>query len=339
MWYLANPFMLLLLVPLGIGVLCFFFWRRNPKRPALVKLSGIDLLRKQSRRTRWVYRALFGTTVVSLILLGVAAARPTLVESWIEQWSEGIDIVLLLDVSESMDATDFEPNRMSVAKNVIRNFIKRRKFDRVGLVTFGGEAVTKCPLTRDYKFLQRQLSDVRLGELKQGTAIGMGMANAIGRLRYSQSKNRVVILITDGDSNVGSINPITAAHLARQEGIKVYTIGIGKKNRVLVPIYSRDAQGKKKQLVAQVPSYINPELLKEIAKLTGGNAYLARDPGMLTRILREIDALEKTRVKSNPKERKEELFFFPTLLATLLMAMGYGIQETRYRRSRVRAAA
>ena len=216
-------------------------------------------MRRESRRTKRIFRALFAFTLLSLIVLAFVAARPTWVKSWAKKSSEGIDIVLALDVSESMDADDLPPSRILVAKQVIRDFIRRRTEDRIGLVLFGGEAVTKCPLTRDFDFLLSQVDDVKLRELKQGTAIGNGLASSIARLRHSDAKNRVIILLTDGDSNVGAINPITAANLARQEGIKIYTIGIGKADRVVVPIYAYDIFGKRNQLIAQVPSYLNPE--------------------------------------------------------------------------------
>lgn len=340
MWYLANPIAALVaMLPLSAG-LYFLFRRRSSRLPQLMSLSvPKELWRPRSRLVKWIFRALFLVTLTGLGTLAVVVARPTQVSSWVEKWSEGIDILLVVDLSESMEANDLEPSRMIAAKAVLRDFIRRRSEDRIGLVAFGGEAVTKCPLTRDYDFLLNSVEEMRSGELKQGTAIGMGLANAVGRLRHSKAKTRIVILLTDGDSNVGAVNPITASILARQDGIKVYTIGIGKSDRVLVPIYSHDPFGRKRQLVAQVPSYLNPELLKEISRLTGGKAYLARDPGMLNRILREIDSLEKTKVKGIPRERKDEMFFWPALGATLLMLAVYLLQETRFRKGRLRHAA
>jgi Ca-activated chloride channel family protein len=252
-----------------------------------------------------------------------------------KKWSEGIDILLVLDVSESMEATDFAPDRITVAKAVVRDFIRKRTEDRIGLVVFGGEAMTKCPLTRDYDFLLAQVEDIRLRELKQGTAIGMALANGVGRLRGSKAKTRIIVLLTDGDSNVGAINPVTAATLARQEGIKIYTIGIGKQNRVVVPIYSYDSLGRRGQLIAQVPSYLNPELLKEIARITGGKAYMARDPGSLARILQEIDGLEKTKVQTQISEKKEDAFMGIALIALSLLVALFTLQETHYRKARL----
>ena len=238
-----------------------------------------------------------------------------------------------------MEATDLVPNRMVAAKAVIRGFIEARPDDRIGLVIFGGEAVTKCPLTRDHDFLIQQVEDSRMRELKQGTAIGMGLANSISRLRNSESKTKLIVLITDGDSNVGAVNPITAANLAKQEGIKIYSIGIGKEDRVVVPIYAYDLNGRRTQLVAQVPSYINPQLLAQISKITGGNAYMARDTGMLHRILQEIDRLERSKIKMQPQQRRDEHYFFPAAIGTILLLLAWMLQETRFRKVRIHAPA
>lgn len=321
------------LLPLGL-TLYFLLRRRKSDRPQLLLMSGPSILKKESRRAKWRLRALFALLVFASLCLVLAAARPVKVTSWTRKTSEGIDISIVLDVSESMDADDFPPSRIIVAKSLIKDFIRKRQNDRIGLVIFGGEAVTKCPLTRDHDFLISQVDDVRLRELKQGTAIGMGLANGISRLRRSESKTKIVLLLTDGDSNVGSINPVTASLLARQEGIKIYSVGIGKSDRVVVPIYSYDAYGRRGQLLAEVPSYINPALLKEIARNTGGNAYMARDNGMLYRILQEIDKLEKTKVKMQPMQRRDELFYIPAWLGTFSLFFAFLLLETRFRQAK-----
>lgn len=334
MWHLAEPKALFAaLIPLAIAGI-FLYRKRSPRLRTLLKLaSHRDVLGGHARRTRRAFRLLFAGTIVSLLVFAYVAARPMRVRSWARKVTEGIDIVICLDLSESMEATDLVPTRILAAKRVIRDFIAKRSNDRIGFVTFGGEAVTRAPLTRDYEFLLSQVEAVNLRELKQGTAIGNGLANSVGRLRHSESKNKVIILLTDGDSNVGAINPITAAHLARQEGIKIYAIGMGEKDRVVVPIYAYDMFGKKTQLVAQVPSYLNPELLKQLAQLTGGRAYMARDSGALNAILQEIDKLERTKVKLQPMQKREELFFIPALIATLLLAAVYLLEETRFRKA------
>jgi Ca-activated chloride channel family protein len=290
-----------------------------------------DLL-KEMRRTRWAFRFLFLAQLVALGLLVASVARPVRTKTTVKKSTEGVDIVLVLDVSESMDAEDLDPTRIIAAKQVIRQFINQRPNDRIGLVVFGGESVMKSPLTRDFDFLLTQVDEVKLRELKQGTAIGLGITNGISRLRKSQSKNKILILLTDGDSNVGAVNPMTAAKLAAQEGIRIYTIGIGKQDRVVVPIYGFDSRGRKTHLVAQVPSYLNPKLLEEMSELTGGKSYMARDTGMLSRILQEIDKLEKTKVLLTAHTELEELFLYPALAALLLLTVSYLLLETRFQR-------
>jgi len=335
MWHLADPKALWLgLIPLALA---FYFLtkQRSAKLKTLLPLSGPrSLLQAQSRRAKWAFRILFALSLIAFLNLVLVIARPIRSEFWKHKQSDGIDIVILLDVSESMDATDLLPTRILSAKQVIRDFIHKRTEDRIGFVIFGGEAVMKSPLTRDYDFLLSQVEDIKLRELKQGTAIGMGLANAVSRLRHSTAKSRVIILLTDGDSNVGAINPITATHLAKQEGIRIYSIGIGRSDRVVVPIYAYDMMGNKSQLIAQVPSYLNPELLKEISRLTGGKAYMARDSGMLGRILHEIDSLEKSKIKVSTVEKRTEEFHFPAGVAIALLALVYFLEETRYRKAR-----
>lgn len=331
--HLANPIALALLT---IPFFLFLYFGKKRKIPFTSRLLALalpeSLLKKEVARLRVLYRILFLGHLVSFILIIYVVARPFEVDRKIIKKGEGIDIVIVFDVSESMEADDFAPDRISVAKGVVRDFIKRRTEDRIGIVLFSGDSVTKCPLTNDYDFLLSQVDDIRLRELKQGTAIGMGLSNGIVRLKSGEAKTKVMILLTDGDSNVGAINPITAANLARQEGIKIYTIGIGKSNRVVVPIYSYDAYGRRNQLVAQVPSYLNPELLRDIANRTGGRAYMARDPGMLSRMLLEIDKLERTKVRTiRSDNRREKFSIYGAWALSLLGLMTLG-QQTRFRR-------
>lgn len=336
MRFLTPNALWLIAVPVA-AILYFALKRRRPgNRVAALSLPIPEVL-SAARRARWAFRAIFVVSCASLACLAVAVSEPVRRLRWIERWSEGIDIAIVLDVSESMDATDFTPNRMEVAKQVVREFIRGRQADRIGLVMFGGEAVTKCPLTRDYDFLLRQLADVQMRELKQGTAIGMALANGVARLQSSDAKTKVIVLITDGDSNVGAINPITAATLAREEKIRIYSVGIGKETRVLVPIYAYDLLGNKTHLLTHVPSYINPELLQQISKLTGGKSYMATDPKALRAILSEIDQLEKSKVKLLPRQKDEPLYLAWALPALVMLFGATLLQETRYRRARLAA--
>lgn len=338
-WQFGDPTMLwVALVPVALALWFFFRKKRSPK-DTLAFSSWSELLEKERRRTRRNFRALFAVFLLGLFALGLGAARPHRVKAWAKRFSEGIDIVLVLDLSESMEADDLVPTRFIAAKRVISDFIAKRTDDRIGLVVFGGESVTKAPLTRDYGFLREAVRDLRLRELKQGTAIGMGLANGISRLRGSESRSKVLVLLTDGDNNVGAVNPITASLLARQEGIKIYAIAMGAADRVVVPIYAYDEMGRKLHLVAQVPSYLNPELMRRLAANTGGRAWMARDTGALQQVLQEIDRLEKTRVRLQPMQKKEELFTVPALAAFGLLFLVVVLLETRFRWARVPTAA
>lgn len=339
MWNLNRPGALYLwLIPLALGVY-FLVKKRASQRPFLLALSAnFGPIRAHAKRTRGVFRIFFALLLISAALMVYVLARPYREKTWTKKSTEGLDIVIVFDVSESMEATDLQPNRFEAAKGVVRDFINRRPYDRIGFVIFGGEAIMKSPLTRDFDFLQSQVDDIRMRELKQGTAIGMGLANGITRLVKSESRNKVIILLTDGDSNVGTINPITAAHLARQEGIRVYTIGIGSSDRVIVPIYAYDSMGKRSQLIAQVPSYLNPKLLEGISSLTGAKSFMARDNGMLTKVLQEIDRLEKTKLKVEIQREKEELYLVPGWIATLLLFIYAWASHTRFKKGYLRAA-
>lgn len=335
MWQLLEPKNLLWLI-LPSALVLYFLFKKKTTRPDDLKFSDFSsVLKKHGKRTRTIFIFLFILTLLNFGLLAFIMARPMKIKSWIQKWTEGVDIVFVLDVSESMDAADLTPSRIVAAKSVIKDFVSHRPDDRIGLVIFGGESILKSPLTRDFDFLLSQVEDIRLRELKQGTAIGNGLANGIARLRQSESKNRILILLTDGDSNVGAINPVTAAYLAKQEGIKIYSIGIGQENRVLVPIYAYDGSGQKGALITQIPSYLNPELLKQISAITGGRAYMARDTGMLNRVLKDIDSLEKTKIKLLPMSKKEEIFFIPAIFASLILFFLIWIQETRFQRRRL----
>ena len=329
---LLHPYALLLaLIPTTATLYFLLKKRKVPQKPIFV--SGPEaVLQKHAKKTKVIFYCLYALVFLGMLLTAYVISRPFESKTHIEKKGEGIDIAIVLDVSESMDADDFEPSRIQVAKDVVRDFIRRRSQDRISIVIFSGDAVTKAPLTRDYDFLTAQVEDIRLREMKQGTAIGMGLSTGISRLRSSESKTKVIVLLTDGDSNVGAINPVTASRLARQEKIKIYTIGIGKSNRVVVPIYSYDIYGKKSQLIAQVPSYLNPDLLKEIAATTGGKSYMARDPGMLSRMLLEIDSLERSKITIKKREERIELFFWPGAIALLLIACAYLLLDTRYLR-------
>ena len=230
----ANPMFLWLL--LAVPLVAYFMFRR--RREAAIKFSDISLLRNVRRSRRVKNRKiLYALRLLALVLLIIAMARPQAGKKTTEVSSEGIDIMLALDVSGSMKAEDFKPqNRLVAAKEVIKEFVQGRQSDRIGLVVFSRQSFTQCPLTMDYSVLLNFLEQVDFGMIEDGTAIGMGLANAVNRLRSSDAKSRIIILLTDGINNAGEIDPLTAAQIAKTLGIRVYTIGAGKLGKALYPV-------------------------------------------------------------------------------------------------------
>jgi Ca-activated chloride channel family protein len=262
---------------------------------------------------------------LSLAAGSVALARPqhgTLRE---DVTTQGVDIVVALDVSGTMAAGDFQPrNRLEVAKEVVGEFVRRRTADRVGLVVFAGRSLTKSPPTTDTAVLLRQLDDVRLEMLPDGTAIGSGLATALTRLRRSQAKSRVVVLVTDGDNNAGEIDPATAADMAKAMEVRVYTILVGRGGRVPMPVRGRDPfTGATVTETVMADVKVNPELLQRIAERTGAEFFRAEDPAALRQVFDRIDRLEKSEIKTAAYRRYRELFPpVVTLAAALLAAAG-----------------
>ena len=260
-----------------------------------------------------------------LALFVLALARPQRVNSEREHETKGIDIIISLDLSGSMLAEDFKPeNRLAVAKQEAANFIRGRENDRIGLVVFAREAFTQCPLTLDYDILTSLLNEVQIGMIPDGTAIGMGLATAVNRLRESDAKSRVVILITDGENNAGKIDPVTAAGLAQSFGIKVYTIGVGRGG--LVPFPINDPLFGKRYVQAKVD--IDEFVLKRIADITGGVFFRARDPESLSEIYSRINELEKTEVKVREYKSFDELFSYFLIPALLLLISELVLKNT-----------
>ncbi|MCB0685727.1 MAG: VWA domain-containing protein [Saprospiraceae bacterium] len=229
--------------------------------------------------------------LLGLTFLIIALARPQLALKEEEITAEGIDIILALDLSSSMLAKDFQPDRLEVSKKVASEFVDKRPDDRIGLVVFSGESFTQCPLTSDHRIVKRFLSQLQCGFLEEGTAIGMGLATAVNRIKDSDAKSKVIILLTDGDNNTGYIKPLTAAEMARELEVTVYTIGVGSKGMALTP------QGKRSDgsyVFDYARVMINEELLNQIAQTTGGRYFRATSEQSLEMVYNEIDQLEKT---------------------------------------------
>lgn len=324
----ANP-IAFALVLFGAAML-LLHWRTQRGRRPRFAFPGVSLLRSAGLRVgRFESRVLLALRVAALALLVIAAARPQAGSRRVEVSSEGVDIMIALDVSGSMRAEDFRPkNRLHVAKEVVRSFVEGRSSDRIGLVVFAASAFVQCPLTTDYGVLKDVITAVDFGMLEDGTAIGSALASAVNRLRGSKAKSRVVILVTDGVNNAGNIDPATAAQLAAAMGIKVYVVGVGRPGAktpfpVDDPLFGRRT--------VQLEAQLDEPTLREIAATTKGRYFLATDPTALRAIFEEIGELEKTKIESVEfvdYEEKAGLFLLPAL--GLLVLEG-ALAATRFR--------
>ena len=265
--------------------------------------------------------------VISLINVGYARQQSGRSEEKVT--TEGIDIILAMDISSSMLAEDFKPkNRIEAAKAVAAEFIKGRQNDRIGLVVFAGQSFTQCPLTLDYGILLRFLQEVHIGMIEDGTAIGMAIGNCVNRLRDSKAKSKVVILLTDGRNNRGELDPLTAARVAKTFDIRIYTIGAGKKGDALYPIED-PIFGKR---YVRMPVEIDENLLKQIASITGGKYFRATDRTSLEKIYADIGNLEKTKIEIKEYTRYKELFSKYLLLALSLLLLEIVLANTKFRK-------
>ena len=306
------PFLfLLLLIPMG-----YRFWiQRNRPAKLTFSLSVPTQLGKRSP-LKWM----FIMKALVFALLVITLARPQTSFKQTERVVSGLDIIMVMDFSASMNIEDLaDRSRFAVAKEMMQGFIQGRKNDRIGFVIFSGEALTLAPPTLDYGLVLRALQDAEIGVLKDGTAIGDGLSVAINRLRNSTAKSKVIVLLTDGDNNVGQVDPSTAGELAAGYGIRTYTIAIGKEGRVKLPIRSKGVFGNQIVNYQWFDNALNPALLQEIAQKTGGKFYRVTDYGTLEKVFKEIDQLEKTEIKSNEKTKYEEAYQTPLKWALILL--------------------
>lgn len=299
---------LLLLLPLFV----FLYVSKNTRTEATIAASGEEGLKGGGGFKVILKHINFGLKLLAFTTMIVALARPQSSSSFQNVSTEGIDIILAMDVSTSMLARDLRPDRLEASKKVAQTFIKERINDRIGLVVYAGESFTQCPLTTDKSVVVNLMKDVENGLIQDGTAIGLGLATAISRLKESKSKSKVVILLTDGTNNSGDIPPVTAAEIAQTFGIRVYTIGLGTNGMAEMPVQLPTGQ----TVFERVKVQFDEVTLKEIAKLTGGKYFRATDNTSLKNIYAEIDKLEKTKTEVTEfRKRKEE--FRPWLFIAL----------------------
>jgi Ca-activated chloride channel family protein len=273
-------------------------------------------------------KALPWVWALGMVLLVLALARPRMGHAYREQVTRGVDIMLVLDCSGSMASEDFKPhNRLWVAKDVVKDFIQRRPDDRLGLVVFSGQAFTQCPLTLDHGILLTFVDAVELGMIEDGTAIGNALATAVDRLRRSDAKSRIVVLLTDGQNNRGEVAPLTAAQIAQTFGVKVYTVGVGTRGFAMMPV--EDPVFGKRYVQTQVN--IDEETLEAVAQRTGGRYFRATDAEKLKEIYGTIDQLEKTEVKVRERIDWSDRFAW-FLVPGLALLLGVALLEATYLR-------
>lgn len=322
MFRFEDPLVLSLLL-----VIPALFWFRNrpSRRGATIRYSAVDAVRGAGAgQIRWAHRIPGLLRALALAAVVVALARPQTGITSENVRTEGIDIVLVLDVSSSMLAEDLEPNRLEAAKIVAADFVAGRRNDRMGLVAFAGQAFTQAPLTFDYGVVQSLLGELEIGMIEDGTAVGMGLATAVKRLQASDAASKVVILLTDGRSNRGEIGPITAAQMAQALGVRVYTIGAGSQGTARVPV--QDPLGGTRYATMRVD--IDEPTLREVAELTGGRYFRATDTESLAAIYAEIDELETTVIEIENFTQYGEEFPLPLALGFLLLMVELALAQT-----------
>jgi Ca-activated chloride channel homolog len=321
----AKPELFYLLIGL-VPMIVWYILRQN-KSKASIQISTLESLKKTSITWKHALRhVVFVLQIAVLALLITCLARPQSSDSWQNQTIEGIDIMIALDLSSSMLARDFQPNRLEAAKAVATKFVSGRQYDRIGLVVFSGESFTQCPLTTDRAVLVNLFQNLQSGMIEDGTAIGLGLANAVSRLKDSEARSRVIILLTDGENNRGEIAPITAAEIAKTFGIRVYTIGIGTIGMAPFPVQTpfgvqmRDMEVK-----------IDEKTLQEIAAITDGKYFRATNNKTLVEVYKEIDKLERSKIENKEFSKKNEEYRHFALGALILALLALILQFAVFR--------
>lgn len=318
----ANPeyfYLLILLAPL-IG---WYIWR-EPRKHATYQVSSLSAFSTGNIQWRVLLRhLLFGLRIIAFVLLITIIARPQSSRAWETQTTEGIDIIIALDISGSMLAQDFKPDRIESAKEQAIRFVNGRPNDRIGLVIYAGESFTQCPLTTDHAVLINMIGEIKPGIITDGTAIGLGLGTSINRLKESSAMSKVVILLTDGVNNAGAVDPITAAEIAKTFGIRVYTVGIGTRGEAPYPVqtpFGIQYQNMKTE--------IDEDLLRQIADLTDGQYFRATNKRTLSEIYDQIDTLEKTKIEVKEYSKKQEEYLTLAILTLVIVLFEFTLRFT-----------
>ncbi len=320
----ANPgflYLLFIIVPM-VG---WYVWKHT-HASATLQVSDTRALRKADTMKVYLRHIPFVFRVLAIALLVIVLARPQSKNKYKSEVRKGLDIVIALDISSSMLAEDFKPNRLEASKDVAIEFISGRENDRIGLIVFSAESFTQCPITIDHTVLINLFQDIKSGMLEDGTAIGLGLAKAVNRLKNSETKSKVIILLTDGVNNQGSIAPITAAEIAKTYGIRVYTIGVGSMGKARYPVQTNF--GTRYQYI---DVEIDEDVLRQIAQLTGGEYFRATNNQKLKQIYDEIDKMEKTRIDVKKFAEKEDEYLWFAIAAAILLFLEIVLRNTVFR--------
>lgn len=332
-YHSPSAFILLIIL---IAVIAWYLWNRRKKTPTL-QIGSVAAFKsvRPSVKGRLMHLPLV-LKGLGIALAIVALARPQTASTNVRKNIDGIDIVICLDISDSMLIEDMKPlNRLESAKETIAQFVSGRVSDRIGLVVFAGESFTQVPLTLDYPMLLQRVSEIEsasTARIKDGTALGVAIANAAGRLKDSQAKSRVMIFMTDGENNSGTIDPETGLDIARGYGIKVYSIGVGRDGPTKIPVYTRDIFGQQVKTYHPFESTVNEDLLTRMARDTGGKYYRADSENALKKVFSDIDSLEKSKIDVNKFTRYTENFPTPLKIALFFYLSGIVLGATWLRR-------
>jgi Ca-activated chloride channel family protein len=313
----------------ALPVFIAWYIYKNKNREAEFNYSSLILLGKIKSSGRAKFRhILFVFRLITFSAIILIIARPQSRSSWKDIKTEGIDIVLCMDVSHSMLAKDFDPNRLESSKEVAIQFIDSRPTDRIGLVVFSGEAFTQCPLTTDHAILKNIISEVKTGQMADGTAIGLGLADAVSRVKESNAKSKVVILLSDGVSNIGEIAPLTAGEIAKTFGVKVYSVGVGSKGKAYTPVYIYPNGHIE---FDYVDVEIDEVVMNKISEMTGGKYFRATDNKSLKKVYEEIDRMEKSVISERNYSNKAERFFVFALIASISLLLEFILKNTLFK--------